>query len=421
VENNSGKTKIKDGMRTIIKNGMVLNTRSAGFEKRSAVIGGGEITALTETFEAPGKDDIVIDAEGLFVLPGLIDAHTHVTSATADLATPQLPITYITCYAAKNLYGALTRGFTTVRDLGGADFGLATALEEGVIEGPRLFYCGRALSQTGGHGDFRAKTYDGDYGAPMQSSATSIGQVADGVTEVRRACRAELRKGASFIKVMAAGGVASPGDNVTDTQYSGEELSAIAGEAAARGVYVAAHVYSAKSIQICLRHGVRTIEHGNLLDDETALMMRERNAYLIPTVITYDALARRGAEFDFPAVSLAKIGAVRERALEAVKTARRHGVKVGFGSDLLGPLWEEQSNEFSLRSAVENPMDTIISATRVNAEVLGLTGKLGEISPGACADIIILDKNPAADISALTDSRRIKMIMKAGKIYKNTL
>ncbi len=408
-------------MKTIIKNGQVLNVHSGRFEKKNIVTSHGKIIALSESAVNIEKGDSVIDAEGKFIIPGLIDAHVHVTSATVDLAMPQLPVTYTTCCAAKNLENALQRGFTTMRDVGGADFGLSMAVDEDIIPGSRLFYCGRALSQTGGHGDFRASTYDGDYGAPMQSSATTIGQVADGVAEVRRACRSELRKGASFIKIMAAGGVASPGDNINDTQYSGEELAAISEEAGARNTYVAAHVYSSKSMQICLKHGVRTIEHGNLLDDVTAVMMKEKNAYLIPTVITYDALSRRGAEFKFPAESLAKLASVRGQALEAIKIARKNGVKVGFGTDLLGPLWEEQSNEFSLRSAVERPIDTILSATKINAEVLNRTGKLGEISADACADILILDKNPLEDISSLVDSSSIRMVMKTGKVYKNTL
>jgi imidazolonepropionase-like amidohydrolase len=414
--------KIKEsGMKTIIKNGHVLNVHTSQYEKKNIVVESETITALTESPVTPGQGDMVIDAEGKFILPGLIDAHVHVTSATVDLAMPQLPVTYISCYAAKNLWEALQRGFTTVRDVGGADFGLAMAVDSGVIKGSRLFYCGRALSQTGGHGDFRAKTYDSKYGAPMESSATSIGQIADGITEVRRACRSEFRKGASFIKIMAAGGVASPGDNVTDTQYSGEELAAISEEAQAKSTYVAAHVYSAKAIQICLKHGIRTIEHGNLLDEETAAMMKEKEAYLIPTVITYDALARRGAQYQFPEVSLNKIASVRVQALEAVRIARKHGVKIGFGTDLLGPLWEEQSTEFILRSQIEKPIDTIISATKINAEVLNQSGTLGEITVQACADIIILAKNPVEDISAITDHTNIQLVMKAGAIYKNTL
>jgi len=408
-------------MRTIIKNGDVLNVHTARYEKKNIVVTGEKITSLTESPVPARQDDVVIDAEGNYVLPGLIDAHVHVTSATVDLAMPQLPITYITCCATRNLREALQRGFTTMRDVGGADFGLAMAVNSGVIPGSRLFYCGRALSQTGGHGDFREKTYDGEYGAPMQTSATSIGQIADGITEVRRACRSELRKGASFIKIMAAGGVASPGDRVTDTQYSSEELAAISEEAQAKSTYIAAHVYSAQAIQICLQHGVRTIEHGNLLDEETAVMMKAKEAYLIPTVITYDALARRGAEYRFPIESINKLGSVRVQALEAIRIARKHGVKIGFGTDLLGPLWEEQTNEFLLRSRVEKPIDTILSATKINAEVLNQSGNLGEISEQASADILVFGKNPVDDISAITDCKNIQLIMKAGTICKNIL
>ncbi|MFA4876967.1 MAG: amidohydrolase family protein [Methanoregula sp.] len=408
-------------MRTIINNGHVLNVHTAQYEKKNIVIESDTITGLEDLPVAGRKNDVVIDAAGKYIIPGLIDAHVHLTSATVDLATPQLPITYTTCWAAKNLADALQRGFTTVRDVGGADFGLAMAVNNGIIKGSRLFYCGRALSQTGGHGDFRAMTYDGEYGAPMQSSATTIGQIADGVTEVRRACRSELRKNASFIKIMAAGGVASPDDRLTDTQFSGEELAAIHEEAEAKSTYIAAHVLSPKAIQICLKYGVRSIEHGNLLDEETAAMMKEKEAYLIPTIITYDALARRGADYQFPEESIKKLGSVRVQALEAVKIARRHGIKIGFGTDLLGPLWEEQINEFKLRSTIEKPIDTIISATKINAEVLNQSGNLGEISNQAFADILILGKDPLRDISAITDSTNIQVIMKAGTIYKNTL
>jgi len=408
-------------MKTIINNGQVLNVHTSQYEKKNIVIEADKITDLSDSPVTGKKGDVVIDATGKYIIPGLIDAHVHVTSATVDLATPQLPITYITSCAVKNLTEALQRGFTTMRDVGGADFGLAIAVNNGIIQGSRLFYCGRALSQTGGHGDFRAMTYDGEYGAPMQSSATSIGQIADGITEVRRACRSELRKNASFIKIMAAGGVASPDDRLTDTQYSGEELAAIYEEAQAKSTYIAAHVLSSKAIRICLKYGVRTIEHGNLLDDETAALMKEKEAYLIPTIITYDALARRGADYQFPEESIKKLGSVRVQALEAVKIARKHGVKIGFGTDLLGPLWEEQTNEFTLRSSIEKPIDTIISATKINAEVLNQSGNLGEISVQACADLLILGTDPLKDISAITDSRNIQVIMKAGTIYKNSL
>ena len=408
-------------MKTIINNGQVLNVHTSRYEKKNIVIESDKITALADSPVTGKKGDVVIDVAGKYIIPGLIDAHVHVTSATVDLATPQLPITYITCCAVKNLTEALQRGFTTMRDVGGADFGLAMAVNNGIIRGSRLVYCGRALSQTGGHGDFRAMTYDGEYGAPMQSSATSIGQIADGITEVRRACRSELRKNASFIKIMAAGGVASPDDRLTDTQYSGEELAAIYEEAQAKSTYIAAHVLSSKAIQICLKYGVRSIEHGNLLDEETAALMKEKGAYLIPTIITYDALARRGADYQFPEESIKKLGSVRVQALEAVKIARKHGVKIGFGTDLLGPLWEEQTNEFTLRSSIEKPIDTIISATKINAEVLNQSGNLGEISVQACADLLILGTDPLKDISAITDSRNIQVIMKAGTIYKNSL
>lgn len=372
--------------------------------------------------EAPKVDNAqVIDLKGKMILPGFIDAHVHVTAAELDLANEHIPTSEVSLQAARFMEDMLMRGFTTIRDAGGADMGLANAIEKGIIKGPRLFYCGKAISQTGGHGDFR-KPNIGDL-CSCSTSASNISVVVDGINEVRKAVRNELRKGATHVKIMASGGVASPTDRVTNKQFSIEEIKAIVEEATDAGVYVMAHAYTHESILRCVENGVRTIEHGNRLNEQTAEMMAKRGAYLVPTLVVYESLADLGPKNNYPPESIAKIEQVRSAGIEAIKIARSKGVKIGFGTDLLGVEGQRwQAKEFVIRSAAEEPIDTIYSATAVNAEILNQVGKLGVIAPGAYADLIIVDGDPLQDISILSgQGESLDLIMKNGVIYKNHL
>jgi imidazolonepropionase-like amidohydrolase len=332
----------------------------------------------------------------------------------------RLSRSYITARAINVLRGMLRRGFTTVRDAGGADQGLAQAVREGVCEGPRILYSGRALSQTGGHGDLR--TPGEEAATPCCPPVWTLTRIGDGVAEVRRAARDELRKGASQIKIMVSGGVASPSDRVTNTQFSPEEIRAIVEEAEAVDSYVMAHAYPARSIRRALECGVRSIEHGNLIDENTLDLLMEKRAFLVPTLSVYDVLWREGAAAGIPQQVLEKLGDLREKSLEALAMAMRKGAKVAYGTDLFGPLQEHQSLEFSLRREACTPADMIRSATVICAELFNMTGRIGVIAPGAFADLLVIDGDPLKEPELLQgQGRHMSAIMKEGKFVQNRL
>ncbi|HEY2025339.1 amidohydrolase family protein [Paraburkholderia sp.] len=362
-----------------------------------------------------------IDVRGKTLMPGLIDLHVHVHATQLNLAQQvNLPNVLITLKSLPILQGMLRRGFTTVRDAGGAGFALKQALEQGLADGPRLFVSGRAISQTGGHGDMRTRSDYIGMDSPCSCCARvgAVSRVADGVDEVRRAVREELQMGADQIKIMASGGVASPTDPVGAWGYSEDEIRAIVHEARARGTYVLAHAYTAEAITRAVRCGVRTIEHGNLVDAAAARVMAEHGAFAVPTLVTYDALANEGESLGLPADSVAKIEDVRHAGLRSLEIFRDAGVPMGFGSDLLGESQRLQSDEFRLRSQVLSPLEILRSATLVGAQVLGQEGQLGQITPGAYADMLVVDGNPLASLDCLLgQGERIPVVMKGGKIH----
>ncbi|MBI3514147.1 MAG: amidohydrolase family protein [Proteobacteria bacterium] len=369
-----------------------------------------------------GGDLPVIELGGKTVMPGLIDCHVHVMALSADIARlERLPTTYVAAHAAKIMTGMLRRGFTTVRDAGGADWGLKEAARLGIIDGPRLFIAGLALSQTGGHGDFRAPTAEVD-ACPCCTLRAGLARIADGVTEVRRAARDELRKGADQIKIMASGGVASPTDPIDNTQYSLEELTAIVEEAQAWNTYVMAHAYTPKSIIRSVQCGVRTIEHGNLIDDEAARLVARHQAFVVPTLVTYEAIGKFGRQINFPEESLAKLSRVADAGLRSLEICKRHGVRIGHGSDLLGEMHVHQGREFELKGEVLSPTEVLAGATTVNADILGRAGELGVVAEGALADLIVLDGDPMRNLGLLgTDGPHLRAVMKGGDFAVNRL
>jgi len=362
-----------------------------------------------------------VDLKGGTLMPGLIDAHVHVIAVDQVLARlAERPVSLVTLQAARILEGMLQRGFTTIRDAGGADGGLAEAVEEGLVRGPRVFPSGQALSQTGGHGDLRPRTRSVSVVAcACCEGGAGLARIADGVSECRRAARDELRKGATQIKIMASGGVASPYDPVWNLQFSEGEVRAIVEEARAWHTYVMAHAYTPEAIRRSIDFGVRSIEHGNLIDRATAEHVAGAGAFVVPTLVTFDAMHRFGRELGFPEVSLAKLGDVREAGLRSLEILQAAGVKIGYGTDLLGPMHRHQSREFVIRAEAMAPFDIIRSATTINAELLNRSGEIGVIAPGARADLIAVDGNPLADISLLDgQGEHLTHIMKDSVFYK---
>lgn len=375
-----------------------------------AEVGGREVTA--------GPDARVVDVRGRTLMPGLVDAHVHVTAITADLsAQAEWSPSYVTAHTGRVLRGMLDRGFTTVRDVAGADYGLADAVDEGVLTGPRIIFGGKALSQTGGHGDIRAR---GRLALDQHRCCADLGVVCDGVDEVRRAAREQLRTGAHHVKIMLSGGVASPTDRVDSTQFSREEIRAIVEEAAAANRYVTGHAYTAAAINRGLEEGVRCIEHGNLLDETSIALFLERDAYYVPTLVTYHSLAAEGREHGLPEDSHRKVSDVLDRGLAALEMAHRGGVRMVYGTDLLGGMHRHQLDEFRIRSEVQRPIDIIRAATVNAAHLTGLTGRIGEVTPGAWADLLVVDGNPLEDVGVLTaPDKHLKVVMKAGTVHRD--
>ncbi|MBT3333708.1 MAG: amidohydrolase family protein [Rhodospirillaceae bacterium] len=368
------------------------------------------------------KGDQVIDLGGQVLMPGLIDAHVHLIATTADLGSiGNDPASLTAMRGGRIAEGMLQRGFTAVRDAGGADWGMAMAIEEGLIAGPRLFYSGRVLSQTGGHGDSRPRVYDWE-GCQCCLPSAQFTAIADGVDEVRKAARTELRRGATQIKIMASGGVASPTDPIWNLQYSEEEIAAAVWEATSWRTYVMAHAYTPEAISRCVRLGVRSIEHGNLIDRASLELMREKDAWLVPTLVTYNSLHKYGADYGLPPVSVAKVDDVRIQGLEALALAHEMGVNIGLGTDLLGGMHKDQSNEFVIRAQVMPEVDVLRSATSQNAKLLNMEGELGVVASGAYADLIAVRGNPLEDISCLDgQGEALSLILKGGVILKNDM
>jgi len=362
----------------------------------------------------------VIDVMGKTVMPGLCDAHVHVTAWTPDLSeVMRSSPSYTTARAAEILEGMLMRGFTTVRDGGGADYGLARAVNEGYINGPRILFCGHALSQTGGHGDLRGR---GEQIVEGLNYSVSLGHICDGVSEVRQACREEIRKGATHIKLMLSGGAASPTDRISNTQFSEEEIRAAVEEAGMAGLYCMGHAYTNRAVHRALECGVRSLEHCNLIDESSVELFVKHNAYMVPTLVTYESMTREGIEAGFPPELKRKLDEVSEGGSKALAFACKAGVKIVYGTDLLGKMHKYQLDEFALRAEIQKPIDIIRSATCTAAELFNESGTTGVVAQGARADLLVVDGDPLEDIGCLQDPETcIKAIIKDGVFCKNIL
>jgi imidazolonepropionase-like amidohydrolase len=384
------------------------------------LVADGQIAELSET-AITAEADCVIDASGHTLMPGLIDAHVHISAATPNLAALEaMHPAYVAHWTAHNLSEMLDRGFTTVRDVGGGDAGTKRAQAEGMIRGSRVQTSGKALGQTGGHTDFRGYSR-ADVGDIQRRHLPSLGVVVDGVPDCLRAARDELRLGADFVKIMANGGVATPTDPIDWIQFTPEEIQAIVNVAEAACTYVAAHTYTAKAIEHACVNGVRTLEHCNLIDARVAGILKERGAYAVPTLVIYDCLDRHADAIGLGGDNRVKNRKVREAGLHSLEIMRDAGVPMGYGTDLLGWMNQDQSTEFALRAQVLPTAEVLRSATSVNAEILRRPD-LGHVAPGATADLILVAGDPVADISCLSgQGEQIPLVVQNGNLVKNRI
>ncbi|KAM5542990.1 hypothetical protein V8D89_003374 [Ganoderma adspersum] len=374
--------------------------------RQDVVIENGLVLSVTPVGVQPGiapKDPppLSVDLGGKFLCPGLIDCHVHVTAVPGVktmselVQTPEQLIHLRTTYVLREM---LLRGFTTVRDTGGASKALASAIAEGLISGPRLIQCGKALSQTGGHADFGPS---GGSSGCCAGHSQSLGRTADGVPQVLKATREELKGGADFIKIMCGGGVASPTDAIETVQFTAEELQAITTTCKQMGnKHTTAHAYTDDSVRHAIDNGVKGIEHGNLISRETAELMAKKGIFLTPTLSCYGIMVRPPFEDFLPPDGKVKNEQVMAKGLDALKIADEAGVTICYGSDLLTSMHALQTEEFTVRSSIL-PSAKVLQHATSNAATMLRDPKLGRIAPGSYGDLLVLDANPLDDVAVL--------------------
>lgn len=372
----------------------------------------------------------VIDCQGKLVMPGLIDAHWHTMLAAISQVTAMTSdVGYLYLVAAQEARRTLLRGFTSVRDPGGPAFALKRAIDEGIVDGPRIFPSGAMISQTSGHGDFRLRSdIPRAANAPLGLAETAgMAMIADGEAEVLRRVREQLMLGATQIKMLAGGGVASLYDPLDSTQYSERELRAGVEAADDWGTYVMAHVYTPKGIRRAIRAGVKSIEHGQLADDESVRMMRDAGTWwsLQPFLQDEDSnvypdAARRASQ---------KI--VAEGTVKAYALAQKYGIRTGWGTDILfnAKNTPTQGRQLAKLTRFYDPLVLLAQATGQNGDLLALSGQrspypgaLGKLAAGAFADLLVADGDPTKNLDFLAQpEENLLLIMKNGRIYKDKL
>jgi len=408
----------------LFTNAAVFDGHGPDLKKGAQVlVAEGAIQAVSDKAIKPPGDCETVDLAGATLMPGLIDAHVHIWATDLDIVRLITRRTeYLAAFAYRSLCRMLDRGFTTVRDAGGTDVGYVQALQDGLAPGPRLLHAGRILSQTGGHGDMRRP---GDFSCACElreGGATRIAHVVDSPDEVRKAVREELRLGAHQIKIMGSGGVASPSDPVDRLQFSDEEIRTAVEEATRHGAYVMAHCHPARAIQRCAELGVRSIEHGTLIDQDAADAVAAAEAFVVPTLATIWALLEDGAKLGLPPVSQDKLKQVSGGVLQGLQVMRGSNLKIGFGTDLLGAQQDRQGTEFELRAQVFSPLEILRQATSINAELLQMGDRIGRVAEGYAADLIAVDGDPLTDIACLgRGGANVPVILQGGRFHKREL
>jgi imidazolonepropionase-like amidohydrolase len=386
------------------------------------LVQGGVIEEVSDhPLDASGAKEVLV--HGRTLMPGLIDAHVHVFAVDFSSARMEsMPLTLMTALSLGRIRSMLDRGFTTVRDVGGADWGIREAVARGLIDGPRMFIGGPWLSPSGGHGDHRRRTDSSRAHDRNESALLFQGAIVDSPDEMRAVVREELRKGADHIKVMTSGGVGSPSDAIENVQFSPEELGVAVAEAQARSRYVLAHAYTNASIRHAVSCGVRCIEHANFIDPETAQFVASSGAFIVPTLVCFDETMMHADRLGLSPVVKDKLRQVNRAGIGMLEVCRSAGVRLGFGTDLVAEMERAQSREFTIRSQVERPVDILRSVTSVNAEIIQMAGRLGVVSAGAIADLVVVEEDPTKNIGVLDgQGERIPVVLKGGQFHRNLL
>ena len=405
---------------TVFRDCTLLDCTGADPAPRSTVIVDGARIARV----VPGREPELpagaahLDCGGRTLMPGLTDAHVHCAIVETDPAQARRESPATIALRIKDvLERTLDAGFTTVRDAFGLDWGVAQAIERGLLRGPRVLFVGPCLSQTGGHGDWREPHHQH---APVEGipGLYATPRICDSPDEMRRAAREILRTGAHGIKIMAGGGCMSPTDELEHTQFTVEEMAAAVYEASARQRITLAHVYTPRGILNALAAGVRSIEHANFLDEESAQALQRAGAFFVPTLTTYELISAFGASQGVPANMLAKIEQAKAGGLRSLAVARAAGLPICSGSDVLAAMQPFKAMELALKASVLGAHEAILSATRTNAQLFGLASEIGTVEEGKLADLILVDGQPLDDIALLQDASRVLLVMRDGEVKK---
>jgi imidazolonepropionase-like amidohydrolase len=376
---------------------------------------------ITDVGRAPAGASSV-DLDGMVLTPGLIDAHVHLGLSSPIRA--QFGFQLSAAELAADIFAtagdALDAGFTTVRDTGGVDGGVVEVIAKGKVRGPRVLSCGPVQCQTGGHGYYGADWEPTEFWERHHlPGLCALSLMSGNADELRKNVRESFRRGASFLKLCVTGGVVGGHDRLGDTQFTVEEIAVAVEEAVARGTYVTVHAHNNAGIRNAVRAGVRCVEHGTTLDEPTAHLMHERDVALVPTFAVVDSLTDAESMDLDPAVR-DKAAGVKQQMAAALEVARAARLRIGLGSDLIGPHQQRRGEELRLRAELESPMQALVSATSVNAGILGIGDSVGSIAVGMRADLVAWQRDPLQDAKQFADPDTAVLVVKAGQILKDT-
>ncbi|MFB4352278.1 amidohydrolase family protein [Microbacterium sp. LS_15] len=375
--------------------------------------------AITRIGRAPAGV-VSVDLQGKLVTPGLIDAHVHLGISSPIRA--QFGFHLSTAEIAADIFASasqsLDAGFTTVRDTGGIDGGVVDVIAKGKVRGPRVISCGPVQCQTGGHGYYGAAWEPTElWHTHHIPGLAALSLMSGNADELRRNVRESFRRGASFLKLCVTGGVVGGNDRLEDTQFTTAEIAVAVEEAEARGTYVTVHAHNNAGIRNAIEAGVRCVEHGTDVDEPTARLMRERDVALVPTFAVVEQLIDTES-MDLDPATRDRVEGTRERMTSALRAARAVGVRIGLGSDLLGPDQWRRGDELRIRAEIESPMQALVSATSVNADIIGLGDRVGTIREGMVADLVVWRENPLEDPRRFADPDMALVVVKDGQVMK---